>query len=395
MMNKETANASNTGNDTPEWIWQAKRQGPFQKDGFTPELMARIELAAEKRSAAGRRLLSPKSFSIAGLSAILLFGILVWPMGGLGKGGYSERIATLFKDPASAAVQPSASPSASPSSASQGLRSNMSTAKFQFGGEQYYMPVSHATNKSRAKAVETELGIVWSPPPPMENYLKQNYTHNTEPYTLYLTPKGHSELSVETAHRLYTFPLYAGGAQTYYELGYILGAGDYLLFTHGSYTLGREKAESLNTATVSAINLRKAAAGEITAPKDLFTINNTLFTLYKAFVAVDQDREELLMVDYKEDGQGGVTQVAELYDVASGSKRVVTGTVTTEERIRTVKEYYNKLAIDKEVKYYVAHYEVNGEEREIEISMLTGQQWLEDWWLEEYGEKYDPSKFVN
>jgi hypothetical protein len=392
MKNKEGKNASNMGNGTPEWVREAGRR-PFQMDGFTPELMARIELAAEKRSAAGRRFLSLKSFSIAGLSAVLLFGILVWPLGGLGKARYTGEIASLFKDPASAAVQPSASPSASPSAASQGLGLYMSSAEFELGGQKYYMPMPLDRNKERAKAVETSRGIVWSPPPPIVDYLKPKYTHNTEPYTLYLTPKGHSELSADSAKRLYTFPLYAGGAQTYFDLAYIFGAGDYLLFINSAYTLG--KGPVIGSGKISALDLRDAAAGEVTAPKDLFTFTDSSYTFYRSFIAVDQDREELLLVDYKEDGKGGFTQSAELYNIASGSTQTITGTVTTEEKVRTVKVYYGKLAADSDEDYYVAHYEVKGEKRSVEINMLTGEQWFADWYFEEYGEKYDPSKFVN
>lgn len=392
MKNNEAENAPNMGNETPKWVREAGRR-PFQKDGFTPELMARIELAAEKRPVAGRRFLSLKSFSIAGLSAVLLFGILIWPLGGLSKAGYTGEIASLFKDPTSAAVQPSASPSASPSSASQGLGLYMSSAEFELGGQKYYMPMPLDRDKDRAKAVETPLGIVWSPPPPMTDYLKPKYTHNTEPYELYLTPKGHSKLSADSAKRLYTFPLYVGGAQTYFALGSIFSAGNYLVFTNGSYTLGKER--TVNGAELSAINLKKVDAGEKVIPVKILTFTSSAYSTHRSFIASDHEREELLMVDYTEDGGGGYIQQAKLYDFAKGKTQILTGIVTTEKKTRPAKLIYGELAVDSEEDYYVAHFEVNGEKRMIEINVLTGQQWYADWYLEEYGEKYDPSKFSN
>ncbi|MNY70629.1 hypothetical protein D3C86_2088030 [compost metagenome] len=53
--------------------------------------------------------------------------------------------------------------------------------------------------------------------------------------------------------------------------------------------------------------------------------------------------------------------------------------------------HYGELSITTEEDYYVAHYEINGEKRTVDISMVTGEQWFYDWWYEEYGEKIDAS----
>ncbi|MNN90727.1 hypothetical protein D3C81_2087280 [compost metagenome] len=51
--------------------------------------------------------------------------------------------------------------------------------------------------------------------------------------------------------------------------------------------------------------------------------------------------------------------------------------------------------MDTKENYYVAHYEVKGEQRTMEINMQTGRQWFYDWWYEEYGEKIDPPATSN
>ncbi|WP_019909160.1 hypothetical protein [Paenibacillus sp. HW567] len=365
-----------------EWYGKAGRS-PFVEDGFTPELMARIEAAADSHRAAKRRFHSGKSLGFTCLAALLLLGVLVWPLNGWGKGDFTGKLSSLWRTSTGAAVQPSISP--------QTYNPPIGSAEFEIGGMKYYMPLPLDRNKGFAKAVETSAGIVWSPPPPRVDYLKPKYTHNTEPYTLYLTPKGHSELSAASAKRIYTFPLYAGGAQTYFELGYIFGTGDYLLFTHSAYTLGTERIP--NTGKISVIDIRKAEEGELIVPRELQEFDST-YSLYKSFMAIDQDREELLLVYYTQDGKGGYVQHNKLYDIATGKTQVLSGSITTEKKDKPTLNSGETIE-DDPIASVTAIYEVNGEKRKVDTTFLTGRQWFYDWWYEEYGEKIDPSTMNN
>ncbi|KWX77037.1 hypothetical protein AMQ84_13815 [Paenibacillus riograndensis] len=378
---KEEENMIMTGEK--EWYAKAGRS-PFAEDGFTPELMARIEAAADSNGKSKTKFRSGKNLGLTCLAALLLFGVLIWPLGEWDKRDYAAKLSSLWNTTTGAAVQPTTTP--------QTYNPPVGSAEFEINGLKYYMPLPLDRSKERAFAVETSVGIVWSPPPPRVDYLKPKYTHNTEPYTLYLTPKGHSELSANSAKRIYTFPLYAGGAQTYFDLGYLYGAGDYLLFSHNAYTLGAERKP--NTGKFSVIDLRKAEAGELIVPRELLAFDSA-YGLYKSFMAIDQDREELLLVDYTEDGKGGYTQHNKLYDIATGNFQVLTGDITTVKNERPVKTHYGEISTDTEADYFVAHYEVKGEQRSVEINMLTGRQWFYDWWYEEYGEKIDPSAMTN
>ncbi len=386
MKHRRAENAGKAGTEKPEWYREAGR-GPFAEEGFTPQLMARIELAAERPNGAGKVIMS-RRIGIAGVTAVLLLGALLWPLAGGGKES-GDGPQAILNNKSGAAVQSSVPAAPSPSPAAQRSSGYFSKVNFELGGLKYVMSLPIDRDESTAQAVETPLGIVWSPPPPKVDYLRPGYTRNTEPYTLYLTPKGHTELSVESAQRLYTFPLYAGGAQTYFALGYLLSAGDYLVFTNGAYTVGEVKQRS--PGKMSALDLRKASAGEVTVPFDLFTFNSSEYSLDHAFIAADPERNELLLVDYKEDGNGGFIQHSKLYDITTGKSDVLTETVTTEKKKRPTKVHYGELSIDTEEDYYVAHYEVNGEKRTVDIGMATGEQWFYDWWYDEHGEKIDAS----
>ncbi|MHA6530405.1 hypothetical protein [Paenibacillus sp. BAC0078] len=361
-----------------EWYAKAGRS-PFVEDGFTPELMARIEAAADSHRTAKRRFRSGKSLGFTCLAALLLFGVLVWPLDEWGKGDFTGKLSSLWHTSTGAAVQPSASP--------QTYNPPIGSAEFEIGGMKYYMPLPLDRNKGMAKAVETSAGVVWSPPPPMVDYMKPDYTHNTEPYTLYLTPKGHSELSAASAKRIYTFPLYAGGAQTYFYLGDIYGAGDYLLFIHSAYTLGPTKKP--NTGKISVIDIRKAEEGELIVPRELPAVDSS-YGLYKSFMAIDQDREEVLYVYYTQDGKGGYVQHNKLYDIATGKIQVLRGSITTEKKDKPAL-HSGETFEDIQIGSVTAIYEVKGEKRKVDLTFLLGQQWFYDWWYEEYGEKFDPS----
>ncbi|WP_054941841.1 hypothetical protein [Paenibacillus ihuae] len=392
MKSKQFENSANTSDQKPEWYRQAGRS-PFQEDGFTPELMARIELTADSRAAAGRRFFSRKRFSLAGLSALLLLGVLVWPLGSFDKGDYAGQIASLFGKTTAAAVQPSAVPA--PSAAAKDYNPPVGSAEFEIGGQKYYMPLPLDRNKSLAYAAETSEGIVWSPPPPMVDYMKPKYTHNTEPYSLYLTPKGHPELSAASAKRIYTFPLYAGGAQTYYKLSFVDGAGKYALLISGTYTLGGELVNS-SKAKLSVLDVQKAAAGATVTPREILTVEKE-YGYYKSFISIDLEHEELLLVYYTPgDNEKWITH-NKLYNLESGESQVLTGEITIDQKDSGAKSAKITTSFSDsdlnaliQSKILTAHYEVNGEKRSPEFTLPLGQQWIYDWWLEEYNVKYEP-----
>ncbi|MNY58472.1 hypothetical protein D3C86_1948110 [compost metagenome] len=99
----------------------------------------------------------------------------------------------------------------------------------------------------------------------------------------------------------------------------------------------------------------------------------------------------MLLVNYTEDGKGGYTEHSKLLDIATGKSQVLTGTITTEKKKRPAKTHYGAITIDTNEDYFVAHFELKGEKRTVEISMATGHQWYYDWVFEEYGQKIDPS----
>ncbi|AIQ60320.1 hypothetical protein [Paenibacillus borealis] len=379
---------------TQDWYGKAGRN-PLAEPGFTPQLMARIEQAAEERSSgkSGQHQQFGRMAGMGGLVAVLLFGVLLWPSGQWGNSNPMGQLAAIFNQSSgAAAVQPSASPATASSAAPHGLGLYKISAEFELGGLKYYMPLPLDRNKGAAMAVETSAGIVWSLPPPMVDYLKPKYTHNTEPYILYLTPKGHPELSADTARRIYTFPLYAGGAQSYYSLGGLIGAEDYLIFSSSSYSIGEKQKRSIPKLFV--MDVRQATEQEIPVPRELLTMDES-YQVYKSFMALNPEKSELLVVYYTDDGKGGYTQQNKLYDIATGNVQVLTGKITTEEQERPSMMHYGELTLNSKEPGTIVHYEVNGEQRSTEIGMKTGQQWFYDWWYEEYGVKIDPTSIEN
>lgn len=364
-----------------DWYKQAGRN-PLTEPGFTPQLMARIEEAAHESSnhrTSGRRF--SRMTALGGLAAILLLGALVWPFGpgaGLDPAG---RLAAVFKPGSGAAVvTPSASPSATQNAASpaspQAYNPPVGSAEFELGGRKYYMPLSLDRDKTRARAVETNAGIVWSPPPPMVNYSKPKYTHPTEPYTLYLSPKGQSELSEATAKRIYTLPLYAGGSQRYYELTGICDGGDYVVLGIRTITLG--KGVGMTPEKLSVLNLKAAAAGETVAPQELLDLSSLgdKYSLYRSFIAFDKYNSEMLLVYYSDDKKNGFDVHGSLYDIATGA----------------IQNISSKIGIDVQGQQQTAIYEVNGKKRKADIVLLLGQQWYYEWFYQEHGQQIDPAK---
>ena len=279
-----------------EWYGQAGKR-PFPEDGFTPALMTRIEQAADFKSAGRRRFRIKKQFAITAIATLLLIGTIVLPF-------EDWKNAGPFASPSGQSLGAALLPAVSPPATDQSYNPPVGSALFEFSGKKYYMPLTIDRNKLSASAVETSAGIVWSPPPPMVDYTKKGYTRPTEPRSLYLTSKGQTELSVSSATRLYTFPLYAGGASTYYVLGGIIGAGDYVLMPTSKYTLGIGGSEKYFDGKYSTINVKEALAGETVIPKELFS-DVTQKSSKKGLFAFDKELDQLLILNYVDNGDGG------------------------------------------------------------------------------------------
>ncbi|KHL91695.1 hypothetical protein QW71_33175 [Paenibacillus sp. IHB B 3415] len=346
-------------NGTQDWYGKAGRN-PLSEPGFTPQLMARIEQAAEERSSGKRSLRFGRIAGLGGLAAVLLFGVLLWPFGEWGNSNPMGQLAAIFNQSSGAAAgQPSASPAATSSASPQSYNPPLGSAEFVIGGMKYYMPLPLNRNKEAARAVETNAGIVWSPPPPMVNYSKPGYTHPTEPYTLYLSPKGQPELSEATSKRIYSFPLYAGGSQTYYELGVIFAGGDHVVMINSTYTLG--KRGNRTPIKLSAVNVTAAAAGETVTPVDLFTLKNEHFE-YRSYLAIDKVNDDMLLVYYSDNSHNGYDVHGRLYDMETGG----------------IQDVDSKIGMDIQGLQQTATYEVNGTKRKAEVAILLGRKWYSD-----------------
>lgn len=366
---------------TQDWYGKAGRN-PLAEPGFTPQLMARIEQAAEERSSgkSGQHQQFGRMAGMGGLVAVLLFGVLLWPSGQWGNSNPMGQLAAIFNQSSgAAAVQPSASPAAASSAAPQSYNPPLGSVEFEFSGMKYYMPLPSNRDKTKAHAIETSAGIVWSPPPPMVNYSKPKYTHPTEPYTLYLSPKGQPELSEATAKRIYTLPLYAGGSQSYYELTGICDGGDYIVLGIGTTTLG--KGLGRTPEKLSVVNLKAASAGETVTPQEVLDLSSLSidFSIYRSFIAFDKFNSEMLLVYYSDNNKNGYDAHGSLYDIATGA----------------IQNVDSKIGIDVQGQLQTATYEVNGKKRKADLVLLLGQQWYYDWFYEEHGQIIDPAKIGN
>lgn len=343
-----------------DWYGQAGKR-PFLEEGFTPALMTRIEQAADVKSAGRRRFQINKRFAITGLLAtFLLIGALIVPFGDWKNAG---QVTSPTRQSQGATLLPSIIPSGT----DQSYNPPVGSALFEFSGKKYYMPLPLDRNKNRAYAVETSAGIVWAPPPPMVDYLKKGYTRPTEPSSIYLTSKDQAELSVSSATRLYTYPLYAGGSNAYVALGGLFGAGDYVLIPTSKYTLGTGGGlEAYSDGKYSTINVKEAATGETVVPKELFTFDSQTF-FNKGVYAVDNESNQLLIVKYIKNGEGEYDTTVNLYDLETSSM-LKPASITELSEIKAETRTMT--------------YKVNGELRKADIIMMFGQ--LKEWGLESF-----------
>ncbi|AIQ25605.1 hypothetical protein NSQ90_23470 [Paenibacillus sp. FSL H7-0737] len=336
-----------------DWYAQAGKK-PFIEDGFTPELMIQIEQAATLKNKNHRRYRINKSLLLISVAMILLIGALNLPIGAWKSQGPVQ----------SSSVQSQAAailPSSTPVTNDKASEPPTSPAEFEISGKKYYMPLPMSRDKSKAYAVETTAGILWSPPPPMVDYKKPKYTHPTEPFTLYLSSKDQTELSASSATRIYTFPLYAGGASTYQYLSGVFGAGDYVLLTSYKKTLGVGMYED---GEFSMLNVKKAAAGETVAPITLKSFDDTLLD-YKSIIAVDKEHEQLVLSYLEYAGDKKYKEKTVLYDMETMS-------IPTSAIAIGFKEIKGETLI--------MDYKVGGEQRKADILMKAGLGWLDENW---------------
>ncbi|CAH1055848.1 hypothetical protein [Paenibacillus pseudetheri] len=334
-----------------DWYAQAGKR-PFIEDGFTPELMLQIEQAATLKNKNHTRYRINKSVLLTSVAMILLMGVLNLPMGIWKSQGPIQ----------SSSVQSQAAgilPSSTPATNDRALETPTSPAEFEISGKKYYMPLPMNRDKSKAYAVETTAGILWSPPPTMVDYKKPKYTHPTEPFTLYLSSKDQTELSASSATRIYTFPLYAGGASTYQYLSGVYGAGDYILLYTYKRTLGADKYEY---AKMSTLNVKKAMAGETMVPKELTSFDDTLLN-YKSIIAVDKEHDQLVLSYLEYIGDLKFQEKTVLYDLETMSIQTPAAAIGFKE----IKE-----------RTLIMNYKVGEEQRKADILMKAGLGWLDE-----------------
>lgn len=343
--------------------WYAKAgKRPFNEDGFTSELMMRIEQASVNKASGYRRYRMNRNIVLTCLAVLLLIGTLTLPKGVLKNQGPLQSSSVQSQ---AAGILPTASPTTSPttvrSANDKEFEPPIGSALFEISGKKYYMPLPLDRNKAIAYAVETEAGIVWSPPPPMVDYKKPKYTHPTEPFTLYLSSKDQAELSTTSATRLYTFPLYAGSASTYQYLGGFYGAGNYVLLVSYQKTLGSEEYKD---AHISTLNVKKAMAGEAVVPMEQTSFDYSLLN-YKSLIAIDKEHEQLV-ISYMEDvGNSKYEDKTVLYDLETMSIQ------TSAAAIGFKKIKGDTLTMD---------YKVGEELRKAHILEKDGLGWLDENW---------------
>ncbi|ETT67240.1 hypothetical protein BSK66_21645 [Paenibacillus odorifer] len=336
-----------------DWYAEAGKR-PFIEDGFTPELMMRIEQAAVNKNSGYKRYWMNKNVLLTSLATVLLIGALTLPMGVWKNTGP-------IHSPSVQSQGAGILPSSSSATNDKALEPPTSPVEFEISGKKYYMPLPMNRDKSKAYAVETTAGILWSPPPPMVDYKKPKYTHPTEPFTLYLSSKDQTELSASSATRIYTFPLYGGGASTYQYLSGFFGAGDYVLLISFKMTLGVGMYEDVK---FSMLNVKKAAAGESVVPIALASFDNTLLE-YKSLIAVDKEHGQLVLSYLEYAGDKKYKEKTVLYDMETMS-------IPTPATAIGFKEIKGETLI--------MDYKVGGEQRKADILTKAGLGWLDENW---------------
>ncbi|OBZ19196.1 hypothetical protein A8L34_06620 [Bacillus sp. FJAT-27264] len=327
-------------------------KNPLREQGFTPELMLRIEQAAVHRHLRySIKFKLGKRRVLTGLAAALLVILLVWPNIGLKQKDLNAESA--IKTQSASASQPFPSPGATK------YLPTFSSADFEFNGINYFMTLPLDRDKNASYAADTSEGILWSPAPPMKKNQKTKLLYPTEPYTLYLSSKEQTELSPYSARRVYTFPLYAGGAQVYNFLIGIYGFGEHVFLATGAQNANELTAFPLK---VSVLNMKQVASGETVKPREFLTLDPSLNDQIKSFLAFDQQHESILIVDLAIEQSGNNKDRVRLYDLKS----------------QTMRELDSAIEIEKEGSVAITSYKLDGVKRTAEIFMKIGWQWYAD-----------------
>ncbi|MDQ0192685.1 hypothetical protein [Paenibacillus wynnii] len=335
-----------------DWYRQAGRR-PLREEGFTPELMQRIEAASVSPHKGNARFSRGKRPVFLLLASAFVICILIWQAGGI------NGLQTLIPKGhplQKAAARPSSEPTVEP----QVYSPPVGSAEFEFSGKKYYMPLPLDRDKRIAYAVETSQGILWSPAPHGVNYNKYLFFHPTEPRVLYLSSKENSELSATSATKVYSYPLFASDENTYNYVSGVFGVGDYAIVMSYSKTVGT-KASSKQI--LSVVDVRKVVPGGTVVPRELFTLDDPALNVYRSLTAIDKQHGEFIMLFSVADGEGGYGYKAVVYDFDSGQKHELNAQFQIQESTVT--------------------YETDGEKRNIEIFIKTGEQWYLDWMNEE------------
>ncbi|MFC3745405.1 hypothetical protein [Paenibacillus sp. GCM10012306] len=345
---KNKADRENVRIDDTNW-YSVAGKNPLREQGFTPELMLRIEQAAVHRHPRySIKFKLGKRRVLTGLAAALLIILLVWPNSGLRQGDLNSE--STIKTQSAAASQPFPSPGATK------YLPTFSSADFEFNGKYYFMTLPLDRDKNASYAADTSEGILWSPAPPMKKNQTTKLLYPTEPYTLYLSSKEQTELSPYSARKVYTFPLYAGGAQVYNFLIGIYGFGEHVFLATGAQNANERTAYPLK---VSILNMKQVASGEAVKPQEFLTLDTSLNDQNKSFLAFDQQHERILIVDMAIEQNGNNKDKVRLYDLRS----------------QTMRELDTAIEMDKESSDAIAHYKLDGVQRTAEIFMKIGWQW--------------------
>ncbi|MFE4711364.1 hypothetical protein ACFRAM_10870 [Paenibacillus sp. NPDC056722] len=327
-------------------------KNPLREQGFTPELMVRIEQAAVHRNPQDFiKFNIGKSKVLTGLAAALLVLFLLWPKDEIQQGDLNSE--STLKSQSATASQPFPSPGATK------YLPTFNSADFEFNGKNYFMTLPLDRDRNASYAADTPEGILWSPAPPMKKNQTTKLLYPTEPYTLYLSTKEQTELSPYSARKVYTFPLYAGGAQAYNFLIGIYGFGEKVFLATGAQNANELTAFPLR---ISMLNMKRVASGGLVEPQELLTLDTSSNDESKSFLAFDQQHESILLVDIAIGQSRNDKDRVRLYDLQS----------------QTMRELDTAIEMGQEGSVAIAQYKLGGVKRSAEIFMKIGWQWYAD-----------------
>ncbi|ASA21739.1 hypothetical protein [Paenibacillus donghaensis] len=319
------SSARGTTESRPEWYERAE-DGPFPEgEGFTLELMTKVEMAAAdtgKRKKAG--LLRYPAVAFGGAAVLLIAGAVSWNMGWLG----SPQETAAVSLPGVIAASPG------PSSAQKPL---IEPAVFKFGVVDYHIPLLQESDRAFVHAAETTEGIVWSPAPErIENNLDDRAT---TPYQLFLSKQRlpemsitFTELSEDASKLLYTLPLtsYIPSAdrEAYMDLGGMNGLGPYVIYATSARIPG---AAQPSEEKLWVLDTRSATAGADSVPKELISFHSSGGRLFS--YGWNSERRELVYIYSQPNGDGEYDNEAAVYHLDTGKTEALDQFSKTSEAI--------------------------------------------------------------